>query len=114
MDPNLMVVTIAVIFASLFVVDRWTSIPKERSRNEEHTRQRLAELAQLKEMTGSASDLLQALHGGTAGQAIRTIVPEDIRTINSEDRASGSASRYTTTPPPAGFPGHRAATTTDR
>lgn len=107
MDPITVTVVVALIFASLFVVDRITDIPKERSRNEEHTKQRLAELAQLKEMTSSAVALLRALHGGAAGEALRTIIPGE---VVEERNNGGSAVRYpNSTPPPAGFAGHRAA-----
>lgn len=104
MDPNIMVVVVSLIFAALFVVDRITDIPKKRTSDEEHTKQRLAELAQLKEMTGSAVALLQALHGGAAGEALRK-VPVTID-MPEEKANGGSAVRYPGNTPPAGFAQH--------
>ena len=113
MDPSTMVVVIALIFASLFVVDRVTEVFKKRSFEEEQTKRHQASVEQFKDMTDKAVRTIQALHGGIAGDAVRTITPEGF-----EERPNGNGTgtvRYTQPgPAAAGFPQHRAAAAESR
>jgi hypothetical protein len=108
MDPNFMVVTISLIFASLFITDRVTDVFKKKSFEEQQTQRRLGELNQIKDMTSSAKGLLEALHGGAVGEVLRTPFID-----MPEEKANGAATRYTT-PAPANFPQHRATAPADR
>jgi hypothetical protein len=94
---------IAVIFAVLFLADRITQVFINKAREEEQTKRHQASVDQFKDMTDKALGTIKALNGGAAEAAMRMPyidVPEE--------KANGSAARYAPTPPPAGFPGHRA------
>jgi hypothetical protein len=95
---------IAVIFASLFIADRITAVFINKAREEEQTTRYQASVDQFKDMTDKAVRTIQALNGGVAEAAMRMPYIDPM----PEEKANGSAPRYTPTPPPPGFSGHRA------
>lgn len=97
---------IAVIFASLFLADRITAVFINKAREEEQTARHQASVDQFKDMTDKTLRTIQALNGGVAEAAMRMPYID----VPEERNNGGSAARYpSSTPAPAGFPGHRAA-----